>query len=216
MTCAYASDTYWLPSFSLVSTGIVWTGRRNCAARRKRNLKQGADLAPGPLHMTGSQPRARPPGQLHGQRAGRVNDCHTVPSYARRGNPFAGRAEEINAPCYLAGGGEFGPLCRATSRRAPTGSRPIAPSSSSRTDAPGDDFRDPRHAYPAGDALARLRRDLDRELEAIYEFLRAIPTTIRGRISANLHPCRSPRSLLEQRHDAPRCPRRRRFGDFHS
>ena len=41
---------------------------------------------------------------------GGCNDCHTNPSYAPGGDPFAGEPERINAAGYMAGGREFGPF----------------------------------------------------------------------------------------------------------
>jgi hypothetical protein len=105
-----------------------------------------------------------------------VHDCHTVPSYAAGGDPFAGQPEVINAPCYLADGAVFGHFV----------SRNITPRANglpaNRTLA---QFKELMHQGTdfAGGATPILQvmpwpvygKMSDRELEAIYEFLRAIP-----------------------------------------
>ena len=148
-------------------------------AQGASKIQQGAAIAPVPLNMNGLNPALVREGSYIVNAQGGCNDCHTVPSYAPGGDPFAGQPEEINAPCYLAGGAVFGPFV----------SRNITP----------------RNGLPAGRTLAEfkdlMRRGTDyrqndvppipilqvmpwpvygkmsdRELEAIYEFLRAIPT----------------------------------------
>ena len=106
---------------------------------------------------------------------GGCNDCHTVPPYAPGHNPFLGQQPpQINVATYLGGGDHFGPFI----------SRNITP------DANG---------LPAGltrdQFIAALRTGIDkdgqilqvmpwpvfglktdRELKAIYEYLRSIPS----------------------------------------
>jgi hypothetical protein len=110
------------------------------------------------------------------------NDCHTHPNWANGGNPFLGQPEQINTAEYLAGGRQFlsGTTLIATSAN-------ITPD---RNDRPagltlagflevmhyGHDPRDPK-----GDLLQVMswplyRWKTDRDLNAIYEYLRAIPS----------------------------------------
>jgi hypothetical protein len=158
----------------LVGAGIA------CAvaaiAAQGSRIQRGADLAPVPLNMAGLNPALVREGSYIVNAQGGCNDCHTVPSYAAGGNPFAGEPEVINAPCYLAGGAVFGPFV----------SRNITPRANglpaNRTleefvqlMREGTDF--------AGGATPILQvmpwpvygKMSDRELAAIYEFLRAIP-----------------------------------------
>jgi hypothetical protein len=108
---------------------------------------------------------------------GGCNDCHTVPSYAAGGDPFAGEPEVINAPCYLAGGAVFGPFV----------SRNITPRANGLpANRTLEQFKELMHHGTdfAGGATPILQvmpwpvygKMSDRELEAIYEFLRAIPS----------------------------------------
>ena len=145
-------------------------------AAQGSRIQRGEDLAPVPLNMSGLNPALVREGSYIVNAQGGCNDCHTVPSYAPGGNPFAGEPELINAPCYLAGGAVFGPFV----------SRNITPRANglpaNRTLAQfiqlmrqGTDF--------AGGATPILQvmpwpvygKMSDRELAAIYEFLRAIP-----------------------------------------
>ena len=161
----------------LVSTGIVWTVAALVAQGSK--IQQGADLAPVPLNMKGLNPALVRQGSYIVNAQGGCNDCHTVPSYAAGGNPFAGEPEQINVPCYLAGGGVFGPFV----------SRNITPRANGLPAGrtlqqfkelmhQGTDFRNPPDATPILQVMPWpvYGKMSDRELEAIYEFLRAIPT----------------------------------------
>ena len=108
---------------------------------------------------------------------GGCNDCHTVPSYAAGGNPFLGEPEVINAPCYLAGGAVFGPFV----------SRNITPRANGLpANRTLEQFKEIMHEGTDffGGATPILQvmpwpvygKMSDRELAAIYEFLRAIPS----------------------------------------
>ena len=139
-------------------------------------IQRGQEIAPVPLNLHGLNPALVFEGSYIVNAQGGCNDCHTVPSYAPGGNPFLGQAEEINAPCYLAGGAAFGPFI----------SRNITP----RADGlPAgrtlDEFKQLMHHGTdfRSDATPLLQvmpwtvygKMSDRELAAIYEFLRAIP-----------------------------------------
>ena len=147
------------------------------SAQGVSTIQRGEALAPVPLDMTGLNPALVRQGSYIVNAQGGCNDCHTVPSYAPGGDPFQGQPEQINAPCYLAGGAQFGPFT----------SRNITPRA---------------NGLPAGRTLAQFKELMregtdffggatpilqvmpwpvygkmsDRELEAIYEFLRAIPS----------------------------------------
>ena len=159
----------------LVGAGIAFAVA--AIAAQGSRIQRGEDLAPVPLNMSGLNPALVREGSYIVNAQGGCNDCHTVPSYAAGGNPFAGEPEVINAPCYLAGGAAFGPFVV---------SRNITPRANglpaNRTLAQfiqlmreGTDF--------AGGATPILQvmpwpvygKMSDRELAAIYEFLRAIP-----------------------------------------
>ena len=160
----------------LVSSFLTWAVVTPLA-QGVSTIKRGEVLAPVPLDMTGLNPALVRQGSYIVNAQGGCNDCHTVPSYAEGGNPFLNEPELINAPCYLAGGAQFGPFT----------SRNITPRA---------------NGLPANRTLAQFKQVMregtdffggatptlqvmpwpvygkmsDRELEAIYEFLRAIPT----------------------------------------
>ena len=98
----------------LVSTGIVWTVAALVAQGSK--IQQGADLAPVPLNMKGLNPALVRGGSYIVNAQGGCNDCHTVPSYAAGGNPFAGEMEQINVPCRAPMDSRPAGLSRSSSR----------------------------------------------------------------------------------------------------
>lgn len=109
------------------------------------------------------------------------NDCHTHPNWANGGNPYMGQPEQINAAQYLSGGRQF---------TTPAGMFTSANITPDKNDRPAGltlaGFlevmhygHDPRN--PPGDLLQVMswplyRYKTDRELHAIYEYLRAIPS----------------------------------------
>src|SRR5688572_32396239 len=92
----------------LVGAGIALTVAATAAQGSR--IQRGEAVAPVPLNMTGLNPALVREGSYIVNAQGGCNDCHTVPSYAEGGNPFLGQPELINAPCYLAGGAQFGPF----------------------------------------------------------------------------------------------------------
>jgi len=140
-------------------------------------IQRGAELAPVPLDMHGLNPALVRQGSYIVNAQGGCNDCHTAPSYAPGGNPFLGETEVINAPCYLAGGAPFGPgiVSRNITPRANGLPANRTLEQFKELMRIGTDF--------AGGATPILQvmpwpvygKMSDRELEAIYEFLRAIP-----------------------------------------
>jgi hypothetical protein len=161
----------------LVGAGVVWAVVTNEAQEGSR-LQRGAEIAPVPLDLTGLNPALVREGSYIVNTQGGCNDCHTIPSYAPGGNPFVGEPEEIYAPCYLAGGAAFGPFV----------SRNLTPRGADRLPAfrtleqfkqlmrEGKDFRNDATPILQVMPWPVYGKMSDRELEAIYEFLRAIPT----------------------------------------
>jgi hypothetical protein len=72
-------------------------------------IQRGFELAPVPLNLKGKN-RALVGLGSYIVNTGGCNDCHTNPSYAAGGDPFLGQPEQINVPCYLSGGTDFGPF----------------------------------------------------------------------------------------------------------
>jgi hypothetical protein len=141
-------------------------------------IQRGEEISPVPLNMAGLNPALVREGSYIVNAQGGCADCHTVPLYAPGGNPFLGQPEAINQPCYLAGGAPFGPFV----------SRNITPRAASGLPAGRtlEQFKELMHIGTdfRGDASPLLQvmpwpvygKMSDRELEAIYEFLRAIPS----------------------------------------
>src|SRR5262245_42041000 len=142
-------------------------------------IQAGADVAPVPLNMSGLNPALVRQGSYIVNAQGGCNDCHTVPSYAPGGNPFMGQPEVVNAACYLAGGGIFGPfVSRNITPRAnglPAG-RTLEQFKEIMHN--GTDFRNPPDTTPMLQVMPWpvYGKMSDRELAAIYEFLKAIPS----------------------------------------
>jgi hypothetical protein len=169
--------THLLVTTVLVSSGIAWAVVALPAQGASR-IQRGAQIAPVPLNMKGLNPALVREGSYIVNAQGGCNDCHTVPSYAAGGNPFLGEPELINAPCYLAGGAEFGPFVSRNITPRANGlpaNRTLAEFKEIMRD--GTDLR----MTPDGTPLLQVMpwpvygKMSDRELEAIYEFLRAIP-----------------------------------------
>ena len=165
----------------VVTTVLVGTGLTMAVALTAQGsrIQRGADLAPVPLNMEGLNPALVREGSYIVNAQGGCNDCHTVPSYVAGGNPFMGQPEVVNAACYLAGGGVFGPFV----------SRNITPRDNGLPAGrtleefkelmhEGTDFRTPADGTPILQVMPWpvYGKMSDRELEAIYEFLKAIPS----------------------------------------
>lgn len=141
-------------------------------------IKLGYELAPVPLDIRGLDPALVGLGSYYLNAQIGCTDCHTWPNFAPGGNPFLDQPEQINTADYLGGGRPF-----------PGGfvSRNITP--------------DPVSGLPAGLTLDQFMHVIrtgedpdnpgellqvmpwpefrymrDRDLEAIYEYLSAIPS----------------------------------------
>jgi len=144
-------------------------------------IQRGFEIAPVPLNLKGKN-RALVGLGSYIVNTGGCNDCHTNPSYAPGGDPFQGQPEQINVPCYLSGGTDFG-IVR---------SRNLTPDSHGlpggltleefihilRT---GEDTTSPGNP-PFDNGLLQIMpwpvfgKKTTRDLTAVYEYLRAIPS----------------------------------------
>ena len=112
---------------------------------------------------------------------GGCNDCHTNPPYAAGGDPFAGEPEQINVPCYLSGGAEFGPFTSRNLTPDPDSGLPadLTYEEFLRALRTGADTTSPN--FPPGGLLQVMPwpvygKMTDRDIRAIYEYLSAIPS----------------------------------------
>ena len=106
---------------------------------------------------------------------GGCNDCHTNPSYAPGHDPFQGQEELINTDHYLAGGRSFGPGLVSANITPDSEGKPAGLTRDEFIQAirtghdPEDDHILQVMPWPV------YRKMTDRDLSAIYEYLRAIP-----------------------------------------
>jgi hypothetical protein len=156
----------------ILSAGLI--GAVTLTAQGNSRIARGAEISPVPLNMKGLNPALVREGSYIVNAQGGCNDCHTVPSYAAGGNPFLGEPEVVNAPCYLAGGAAFGPFVSRNLTRVPA-FRTLEQFIDLMRN--GTDYRQP----PDGTPLLQVMpwpvygKMSDRELAAIYEYLKAIP-----------------------------------------
>jgi hypothetical protein len=148
-------------------------------AQGDSQIRRGYELAPVQLNTKGLNPALVGLGSYIVNAQGGCNDCHTNPPYAQGGDPFLGQPTQINAAGYLAGGMAFGPF---TSRNLTPRSngRPAGLTLEQFTEAlrKGTDFK---NLHPQISPLLQVMpwpvygNMSDREIQAIYEFLRSIP-----------------------------------------
>ncbi len=160
----------------LVAGGVLLT-QIALPAQGGSTVQRGAVVAPVPLNMKGLNPALVREGSYIVNAQGGCNDCHTYPSYAVGGNPFIGETEQVNTACYLAGGALFGPF-RSRNLTPDENGLPAGRElwQFNELMRHGTDFR--------GGATPVLQvmpwpvygKMVDRDLEAVYEYLKAIPS----------------------------------------
>ncbi|MGE3179199.1 MAG: cytochrome C [Vicinamibacterales bacterium] len=146
-------------------------------------IKIGYAIAPVPLDLAGRNRLLVGLGSYIVNAQGGCNDCHTNPPYADGGNPFVGEPERVNQAAYLGGGVTFGPFVsrNLTPNRLglPAG---LTLEQFGETMRTGRDLKNRPPAVPS-EALDLLQvmpwpvyaHMNDRDLKAVYEYLRAIP-----------------------------------------
>jgi len=159
------------------------------ASTEQSQIQIGMSIAPVPLDLTGKNRSLVGLGSYIVNAQGGCNDCHTwrptdIPpnfgsNYEAGGDPFLGQTERIYAAGYLAGGRPFGPF---TSRNL----TPDGAGNPARLTLDGfiDTMRtgvDSKNRHPAISPLLQVMpwpvysHMTDRDLKAVYEFLRSIP-----------------------------------------
>lgn len=145
-------------------------------------IQRGFELAPVDLNMQGLNPALVGLGAYIVNAQAGCSDCHTNPPYAEGGDPFAGQTEQINTAGYLGGGTAFLPspfVSRNLTPRASDG-RPAGLTFEQFLEVmhKGTDFK---NRHPQISPLLQIMpwpvfgKMSDRELRAVYEYLRAIP-----------------------------------------
>ena len=91
------------------SDGIAQNGEANANAGDAARIAKGFQIAPVPLNLEGKNVALVGLGSYIVNAQGGCNDCHTSPPFAAGGDPFVGEPKQVNAARYLAGGTPFGP-----------------------------------------------------------------------------------------------------------
>jgi hypothetical protein len=140
----------------------------------------GFKIAPVPLKLRGLDRSLVGLGSYIVNAQGACNDCHTAPNFAEGYDPFMGQPARVNAATYLAGGVAFGPFV----------SRNLTPRDNGRPAnlsfdrfyevmTRGTDFK---NVHPQISPLLQVMpwpvygNMTPRDLRAVYEYLRAIPS----------------------------------------
>jgi hypothetical protein len=142
---------------------------------------RGFEIAPVPLDLYKKDLALVGLGSYLVNVTGGCNDCHTNPSFAPGGDPFAGQPKQVNTENYLAGGNVFGPfVSRNLTPRAGNGLPANLTYRQFRTTMrTGQDLK---NRHPQISPLLQVMpwpvyQDLtERDLRAMYEYLTAIPT----------------------------------------
>ena len=159
-------------------------------------VQQGFAIAPVPLDLRGKNRALVGKGSYIVNAQGDCNACHTSSAneYAPGGNPFLGEPEQIDPARYLIGGRQFGPVG-------------VGPRSRNLTPDPvtglpaGYTFEEFLHVLRTGEDLKHLppqvpssdidllqapmpwplfNKMTDRDILAIYEYLRSVPSRAPG------------------------------------
>ena len=146
---------------------------------------RGYQIAPVPLIKHGRDKNLLGLGSYIVNAQAACNDCHTNPPYAPGGNPFRGEPKQINVAGYLAGGRVF-----PTEHGGTVTSANITPNDEGLP--AGLTFQEYRQLIRTGhdpddpDEILQVMpwpvfQDMnDRDIRAIYEYLRSIPSIDNG------------------------------------
>jgi hypothetical protein len=154
---------------------FIMSSASAAGAQEFSQILRGFQIAPVPLDLKGKDWALVGLGSYLVNTTG-CNDCHTHPNWAMGGNPFLGETEQINTEQYLSGGRTFGPIVVSANIT------PDKPKNGKPAGLTLDQFlRVMRKGYdPEGNLLQVMpwplyRYKTDRDLIAMYEYLRAIP-----------------------------------------
>jgi len=152
--------------------------------RANSEVRRGFAIAPVPLDLAEKNPALVGKGSYLVNGVGLCNDCHTCPTYSD--NPFAGDPGQINADNHLAGGVPFGPFTAANLTPDEAGLpggmtlEEFMQAIRQGVDPSPDEAPEPPIPVLQVMPWPILRNMTDRDLRAIYEYLRAIPSADPG------------------------------------
>jgi hypothetical protein len=183
----FASVAVWV-------TALGWTSAAprdrddepDIPAAEAARVVQGFTIAPVPLNLKGRNPVLVGLGSYLVNAVGGCNDCHTNPPYKFGGDPSLGQPKRVNRKHYLAGGTAFGPF---VSRNLTPGGHPFLPEGGHTfaqfldiiRNGTNDDFDPSMPVVPPNLPLLQVmpwpvyQSMTNRDLQAMYEYLRAIP-----------------------------------------
>lgn len=167
----------------VVSAGLI--GAVSLTAEGASKISRGAEISPVPINLKGLNPALVREGSYIVNAVGGCNDCHTAPPYKPGGNPFLGEKEQINAKCFLGGGTPFGPGIVSRNLTVTAHDRSLEEFIDIMRH--GTDYTDPADGTPILQVMPWpvYANMSDRELEAIFEYLKAIPPVV----NTQQHPC---------------------------
>jgi hypothetical protein len=144
-------------------------------------IEKGLELSPVPVKLEGLDRDLVGLGSYIVNAQGACNDCHTNPPFAPGGNPFRGEPERINTEHFLAGGmvfqpGVVSPNITPDEEGLPGGLTYEEFLTLMRTGREEDEGDEILQVMP-WPVYGKMR---DRDLRAIYEYLRAIPAAQPG------------------------------------
>jgi len=138
-------------------------------------IMRGYAIAPVPLDLQGKNRAWVGLGSYIVNAQASCTDCHTCPTYASGGNPYAGQATKMNAVNYLAGGVPFGPFVSANI--TPDASGNPAGLTLAQFQSVLRTGHDPEHPDEILQVMPWpiLGNMTDHDIQAVYEYLRSIP-----------------------------------------
>ena len=148
----------------------------------------GLAISPVELDLTGKNPALVGLGSYIVNAQAQCSNCHTQPQFVPGGNPFLGEPEQINTAGYLAGGRVFPVFGGVVSRNITPDAATGLPAGFTFDEfqfvmRTGEDLKHlPPHVPGPYDDLLQVmqwpifRNMTDRDLRAVYEYLRAIPS----------------------------------------
>ena len=177
----------WICGFAVIGTVFALSevsGQQDQKDPEQSRIQRGYQIAPVPLKLRNRNRALVGLGSYIVNAQSGCNDCHTNPPYQDGGDPFQGQPERINTAGYLAGGTQFGPFT----------SRNITPDEDGLpAGLTWPEFKrlmrtghDPDNEHPELGPLLQVmpwpvfRHMTDHDLQAVYEYLRSIPSIDTG------------------------------------